>query len=259
MGVYDIACIMCGGPCYSVGKAKVHQWVNKWMLLTFDGSLVKCEQYNHSGGFKLPRDVTTGFATYMALGKGDNVRRFGIGMHQACHKFIKDRFGIELRYNHFNLRRIDASENSYAPVDYKPVSDYWGQAFEWDQAQERHPHVLLSPLTSEKNAARVARLFAQFKIKKEPRPSPMVSASMFAQGDRLLGGNGRVWLVRQGRWVELQDVEEVVAIPFGDASKLRNFGKTILKASFLKFQGNIAYFSGTVSALKAVRTHFARA
>lgn len=211
--MWDIFCVACGGPCYSMdGGDRTHEWLNKFVVLTTDMRAVKCTQYNGDGSFAKPKETTTNI--HSVGWNGTSLSRFGVGMHVHCHKYIQRESGIALRFNHFNAKRILNKQlnNTYDGVNYGNTNHYWQQLFHFTKVMaDKHEYIFASPLSDtadgKKNAMRISRIFKQFSIKNNKRPSPQVSATMFKEGEAALGGNGKAWKVKGGKWVQLDEGE----------------------------------------------------
>jgi hypothetical protein len=71
---------------------------------------------------------------------------------------------------------------------------------------DKNIYMMSDPLKTDKmNDIRLKKIITQFKFKTELRPSPSMSATFNKTGDIRIGNNGKFWIIKNNKWVELKD------------------------------------------------------
>jgi hypothetical protein len=146
---------------------------------------------------------------------GDDYPREGRGVfvHDDCWNYVKRKYRIELTYS--MLAVIPEAKEYYKvnkKIKYGKMEDYWGQDFKFDELlMDSNGYMCESPLRNTKNALRVNKILAQFKLNRDAsRKGPAVSATFYPEGTIKYGIRGSLWIKRQGKWVEMKNIERKV-------------------------------------------------
>ena len=81
----------------------------------------------------------------------------------------------------------------------------------------------------QKNINQINKNIKALKIKIN-RPSPSVSATFYEKGDYKIGNNNKIWIIKNGKWVDLHvsNVKKIIDIKIDDEkSKTFKFLKNI--------------------------------
>lgn len=139
---------------------------------------------------------------------------YGIYLHYDCWKFVKITYGIELHYNNLpvNYINIDKKTSLGIPpimnIDYGEIKKYWSQDMDfYKMYTDKNIYMIESPLiTSNKNNInRIKKIISQFKLKKELRPSPPISATFYKNNIIKLGNNKKFWIIKNNKWNEIKE------------------------------------------------------
>jgi len=135
----------------------------------------------------------------------------GIFVHFNCLKFVKINYNIELKFNNLPVRykNINFKNNGIPPVaniDYGIIQKYWDQDFKFNKIySDNNLYMLNNPLIDSKNANRIKKIISQFKLKKELRPSPQISATFYNNNEIKIGSNNNFWIVKNKKWSEINE------------------------------------------------------
>lgn len=130
----------------------------------------------------------------------------GIFIHTDCWKYIKINYNIELKFS--NLPKItDPFKNPLFDFTYGEIKNYWEQDFDFlNLVIDKKEYLCSSPLKNEKNITQIKKIINQLKIKNDPeRKGPAVSATFFNTNDIKLGSNKKFWIVKNNKWVEINE------------------------------------------------------
>lgn len=211
---YDVYCCICGNSCKSVDLEyleyifednlkekkeiiKKTKWCTKSFTLLSNNKIRKNTSMN-SCEDNLPS-------------KEDYF--YGIFIHTDCWKFIKINYGIELTYAHLPVNYIDINRKiPNAPpiigVNYGEIKKYWSQDMNIESMyKDKLLYMLDSPLitSNKKNISRIKKIISQFKLKKELRPSPPISATFYKNNTIKIGNNNKFWIIKNGKWNEIKE------------------------------------------------------
>ena len=137
----------------------------------------------------------------------------GVFVHDDCWKYVKKKYGVELTYN---MLAVIPEPREYRKVNkkikYGKMEDYWGQDFKFDELlMDTNGYMCESPLVNKKNALRINKILSQFKINTDKkRKGPAVSATFYPEKTIKYGINESLWVKKQGKWVEVKDIERKV-------------------------------------------------
>ena len=72
--------------------------------------------------------------------------------------------------------------------------------------QDNNIHMIIDPLKNDKmNNIRLKKIINQLKLKSTLRPSPSMSGTFNKTGDIRMGNNGKFWIIKNNKWVEIKD------------------------------------------------------
>jgi hypothetical protein len=222
---WDVFCCVCGNSCKGANVnylneefevmsgeeitkettteikniVKKLKWCNKFITLFSNNKNNKYNNYQVSCEDHLPF-------------KDDD--DYGIFMHYDCWKFVKITYGVELHYNNLPVNYIDISKKALlgAPplmnIDYGEIKKYWSQDMEfYKMSTDKNTYMLESPLVTSntKNINRIKKIVSQFKLKKELRPSPPISATFYKNNTIKLGNNNKFWIIKNNKWNQIKE------------------------------------------------------
>jgi hypothetical protein len=229
---WDVFCGICGLSCKGCGYeyledilntsdnelkkiSKDCNWLNKKIILNSNNKIKKFkyeEVENH-----LP---------FIA----DQIE-YGILLHYDCWKFVKINYGIELQYKHLPINyKIFKSGSGTPPlmkINYGEIKKYWGQDMDFEKMyKDNNMYMIQNPLipSNTKNISRIKKIISQFKLKKEQRPSPSISATFYKNNIIKIGNNNKFWIIKNNKWNEIK--EDVIKKSFNiKSNKLSYFGQ----------------------------------
>ena len=223
MGCWDIYCFVCGNTCHSsdiditlenyknknklnklIKKIKeinkITKWMNKCSMLLVNNKVVhNLKEINCNVGFCDKKGNH-----YEHLTNLNNIKEnSGIFLHTDCYKYVKLKFGIQLKFKDIPLRKI-YNHDKLLPINYGKIENYYKQYFNFfDVVKDNNSYLCYSPLMKEKNINQINKNSKALKIKIN-RPSPSVSATYYEKGDYKIGNNGKIWVIQNGKWIELK-------------------------------------------------------
>jgi hypothetical protein len=219
---WDSYCCICGNSCFgtsidtlleisSIHKKNIEikelkkiidniKWMNKKITLYANNKIKKIKK----------NDIFFECEQYLPY-KSDE--EYGIFAHFDCWYFIKVEYGIEVKYKHLPVNYIDINKNSLQrkpplmKIKYGDISKYWDQDFNFYQLYlDNNMYMLQSPLSDDvKNINRIKKIITQFKLKKNMRPSPSVSATFYKNNIIKIGNNNKFWIIKNGKWNEINE------------------------------------------------------
>jgi hypothetical protein len=239
MGCWDLYCPICGNTYYvnfinllendprAVALNKQTAWINKCAMLLADNTVVY-NVYESDCNINFVKD------NLFFLGDKkvspfvfDEYTNHGIFVHMDCLAFVKKYYGVNLKYgdlpiNH-DLQRIPL------PFKYGEISKYWSQHLDYiKMIDDGNIYMALSPLKNPENATRIKKIISQFKLKKEKRTGPSISATFFKSGDIKIGNNGNMWEISGGKWKEIRGkkmVKTEIIIKSNEKDFIKNMKK----------------------------------
>jgi hypothetical protein len=213
----DTFCCICGNSCYGGDYdylsftidepkdikdiANKIKWINKPAITLYSNNKNKKEKVNAE--------------TYLPFIDMYDSYDYGVFIHYDCWKFVKITYGIELKYNNLPVNYIDLQKKKtlndivgMLKINYGEITKYWHQDFDFHKINEdKNTWMLESPLNTSnvKNINRIKKIIAQFKFKKELRPSPPISATFYKINDIKIGNNNKFWIIKNNKWNEIKD------------------------------------------------------
>jgi len=240
MGCWDIFCFICGNNCNNLENEefsekypeykKLHKklnWKKNCTLLLLNNEVVHdCVERDCNVGFENVKTKSRYTANYnLDFDYFSNwITNYGIYLHTDCWKYIKNTYGIELKYSDlptFNTKL------TYEPlnINYGEITKYWGQDLNYRQMfLDKKIYMAFSPLESDnnKNLTRIKKIVSQLKLKKEVRKGPSVSATFYPDKTIKLGNNKLFWEKKNGKWSELTEKPIKKLYEFTSAPKNKN-------------------------------------
>ena len=175
MGCWDIYCLLCGNPCHSLiyndnNYLNLNEkefrlfknftdWLYRCTILTVNNEIIhNCREVSCNIDFVAPNKNK-----YIASLDYKSDKNKGIFIHDDCWKFIKNKYGVELKFSDL----AKTKETLYKPlsyIKYGEIENYWDQDFNFASIiKDKKLWMCLSPLTSSKNAKRVKHIIKQMK------------------------------------------------------------------------------------------------
>jgi hypothetical protein len=156
-------------------------------------------------------------------------------------------YNIKLTYS--NLPLIDNGKpNYYKPfeyINYGEIEHYWEQEFEFiNICIDKKQYLCSSPLKNDKNISKINKNINGMKISNKYilRPSPPISATYYKNNNIKLGNNGKLWIVKNGKWNEINEDMCKINITV-DLTKINSKQKSFLKKlSFIGQFNNYGVF-----------------
>lgn len=172
----------------------------------------------------------------------------GVFVHTDCYKYIKLKYNINLNYS--NLPLIDNKINYNIPlsfINYGDIKNYWRQDFQFEKIFiDNKQYLCSSPLKNDKNISQINKNINTIKLSTKyiTRPSPTVSATFYANNNIKVGNNGKLWIIKNGKWNEInKDYEAHKINIIVDYNKINSKQKTFLhKLSFISQYNNHGIF-----------------
>ena len=144
----------------------------------------------------------------------DNHENTGLFLHTDCWKFIKNKYGFDLKFRDLPYISIDDYYKVFSNIDYGKIETYYGQDFDFMKVViEKNEYLCLSPLKNGKNIKQIKKNINNLKIRNyEERKSPSTSATFYKKGDYKLGINNKFWIVKNNKWIEIKEKPVVFKI-----------------------------------------------
>lgn len=250
MGCWDIYCFVCGNTCHSSdidtiiesdkNKSNINfvkslkdmnkksKWMDKCSMLLVNNKVVhNLKEINCNVMFKDNKGNH-----YEQLTSLSNIKdNHGIFLHTDCYKYVKLKFGIRMSFKDIPLRKINNNDKLLF-INYGKIEDYYEQYFNFlDVVKDNNSYLCYSPLMKGRNINQIDKNVKSLKIKIN-RPSPSVSATFYEKGDYKIGNNNKIWIIKNGKWVELKVslVKKNIDIKIDDSS-----------SKIFKYLNNISY------------------
>ena len=225
MGCWDVFCCICGNSCRQLDNynedeflqvmsnkeykelIKKSKWLkNTTMLLQNNKVINGCREVGCNVDFK-GKDGKL----YMAVDVDNTVSyisndgNIGIFIHTNCWKYVKIKYKVELKYSDIPLEIIN--KRFKPPIKYGDITQYQKQDMDYVKMfQDNNIHMIIDPLKNDKmNSIRLKKIINQLKLKATLRPSPSMSATFNKTNDIRMGNNGKFWIIKNNKWVEIKD------------------------------------------------------
>jgi len=176
----------------------------------------------------------------------------GVFIHTDCYKYIKLKYNIKLTYS--NLPLIDDGklhwERPIKYINYGEIERYWEQYLQFEKiCIDKKQYLCSSPLKNDKNISKINKNINALKISNKYilRPSPPISATFYENNNIKVGNNGKLWIVKNGKWNEInKDICEInITVDF---TKINSKQKSFLKKlSFISQYNNHGIFVKTIT------------
>jgi hypothetical protein len=95
MGIFEVFCVACGGPCSS--EERLTAWCNAWVIVTEEGAY-ECQDYDGYGGFTDTDNPRQTIDAFMPEWGAERVRKHGIGFHKVCWLLVGAPFYKDVRH-----------------------------------------------------------------------------------------------------------------------------------------------------------------
>ena len=276
MGCWDIYCCICGNSCVSLHEenmvleefrkvisikecadlVKKSKWIKKATMLLQNNKIVHgCERVGDNVEFE-GKNGKKYEAIWDSLNPFDSNYEFdtiGIFIHTNCWKYIKIKYKKELKYSDIPLEF--KNKKITHQIDYGSITKYQQQEMDYYKMyNDKNMYMLSDPLKTDKmNNIRLKKIINQFKLKTELRPSPPMSATFNKTGDIRIGNNGKFWIIKNNKWVEIKDkiIKKSVIININNKSVLQKMQKSNIlqlgeKNTKLIFINNFIYKKNTI-------------
>ena len=231
---WETYCCICGNSCVSLRQfiknidnfeefiedkstsikdlVKKSKWVEKATMLLQNNKVVHgCKEIVSNGVFgdknsKKYIEILSFLRT--SIGGFDGLRDYnniGIFIHTNCWKYIKIKYKKELKYSDIP---VEFKNKTLIPqINYGSITKYQHQDMDYLKIiNDKNIYMISDPLKTDKiNNIRLKKIITQFKLKTELRPSPSMSATFNKTGDIRIGNNGKFWIIKNNKWVEIKD------------------------------------------------------
>lgn len=148
MGIFDVYCLACGGPCSVPAKFKFAKWCNSWVVVTEEG-VVQVDQYDNYGRFRNRKN----HREFVKAFRDDDGTPGGFGFHKACWEIVGRPKYDDLRHIKRRVYSNDSQKASY------PLRYAQGQLFEFEKVKPSDMFRLENPLKNSKNRESIQKLF----------------------------------------------------------------------------------------------------
>lgn len=236
----EFACIVCGNYChnqqyYDTQYDDETNWMNKLVMLLKTNKIVHnivqsaCNMEFDDDIEKKRYTYDPGDFTYICGSKcefDESIikRNTGTFIHTDCWNFIKNEYGLELKYSDLPYKlgkyTVITDDMTVAPhdkIDYGEISNYYDYShIEYDRMMDDgNTWMMTSPLSkNEKNVKRIKKIIKQL-IRTDPnRKSPLSSATFYDDGDIKIGKNNKLWVIKNGKWVKIDKETIIKSINF---------------------------------------------
>jgi len=151
MGIWENFCFICGNSCVPNSEYLTKtqsKFIKKCTLLLPDNSIIhNCKESLNTFYDSKGNDYYYINSKHSSL--NDLPTKFCLFLHTDCWKFIKNEYDIKLKYGDI-IVKIKKNNDSYPPIDYvnyKPISNYWEQFFNYEQvSNDKNNYILDSQL-----------------------------------------------------------------------------------------------------------------
>lgn len=189
------------------------KWLEECTFLTAHNKIIKkCEEVECNTSFKSNNGDYFQHSTERVpyLSKYINGKYYypphGLFVHTNCWMFIKNKYGIELKYSDLPILNVNPAEiNIFDFVKYKDIQKYWEQEFDYLQLLcDNNEYLCYNPLMNI-NTNIINTIFSHLKIRKN-RPSPLSSASFYDEGMIKIGNDNKFYIIKNKKWMKINDV-----------------------------------------------------
>lgn len=213
------------------------EWMNNCTFLSaFNDIIHKCQEASCNIEF-VTKDRS--FIHYIIRDVNqEDYHSHGVFLHTDCWKFIKNKYGIELKYS--DLPILDTERKSpikiFDFVNYGLIQNYWGQDFDFLQLiMDGNEELCMSPL--EVNNKNIPKVFSKLKIKMD-RTGPSTSATFYDENTMKIGNNEKFWIIKKNKWTEIKHeiVEFTIIVNKNNRffKSLNYLGEASMKPVFIK-------------------------
>lgn len=245
-----------------LNKFKKHTlWMNKCtMLLTNNEVKHNCKEIACNFIFadkNKKKHYTHLMEDYNVCFYEDRYIDSGVFIHTDCYKYIKLKHNIKLTYS--NLPLLDNGKPNYYKlfkyINYGEIEHYWEQYFQFEKiCIDKKEYLCYSPLKNDKNILQINKNINGMKISNKYilRPSPPISATYYKKNNIKLGNNGKLWIVKNSKWNEINEDMYNINITI-DLTKINSKQKSFLKKlSFISQFNNYGVFVKTITFKKNI-------
>ncbi len=148
MGVFDVFCLACGGPCYARPGFNSTNWCNDWIVVT-DRGAVNCAGYDGYGGFRNSDRVGDIVDAFKPDSSVNDIG--GFGFHKVCWQIIGFPFYRQLIHIHREVFNNHAERHKYL------LSFAFAQDYNFDKFTRENMWMLQNPLKNRRNFTRILR------------------------------------------------------------------------------------------------------
>ncbi len=197
---------------------KTTKWLSKCSFLTSDDKLIKnVQEISCNGDFKDSKNNIYYQYSNSNYNDHDFITRSSLGVfiHNDCKEFIKKNYKIDIRFSDipvFTEKKVYNKINKL--IDYGPIEKYWEQYFNYIECTlDSNQYMCENPLTNTKNATRIKKIISQLKLNTNlKRTGPSVSATLYPTNTIKFGLNKKIWIKKNGKWMEIKEQIETVEI-----------------------------------------------
>lgn len=227
------------------------KWLDKCSFLTSDNKLIKnVKEISCNGEFKDSKGNM--YDQYSNYNNYDFVNRCngGLFIHNDCIQFVKKNYSIDIRFSDvpvFTEKNLFKKINKL--IDYGLIEKYREQYFNYiDCTLDSNQYMCENPLTNTKNATRIKKIISQLKLNTDlKRAGPPVSATLYPQNTIKFGLNNKIWIKKNGKWMEIKEPIETIEIEVNkNQTKLNKFLDVIV---YLYEPSTIPIFIQSVKAI----------
>lgn len=194
MGCWDVYCPLCGLPLNTINSNDIQKSMYECTIL-----------FNSNKIMHNAREVACNINFHVKKEEFNNLinnPKSFIVMHTDCWKYIKKEKNIELKYSDFPIVKKLYNENSFFNfnISYKPISNYWNQDFDVINFL-KDGGIIDSPLKNSLQGKFINNIFKKLDIKID-RKGPRVSATLYEEGDLLIGTDNIFWQIKNNKWIK---------------------------------------------------------
>jgi hypothetical protein len=204
MGCFDVFCPLCALPLNTIKRPEIKSWLYKCTILFSSNKII------HNAG-ESACNINFYHKNEEFNNLINNPKSF-IVMHTDCWKYIKKEKKIELRYSDFPIVKKLYTDYHFFTfnISYKPRSNYWNQDFDIIEYL-KDGNIIDSPLKNNLQGKFINSIFKKLDIKLD-RQGPRVSATLYEEGDLLIGKDKNLWEIKKNKWVKTNSFKKVCVI-----------------------------------------------
>jgi len=226
MGIWDVYCVICGGPTRNDFKKGTYlsspkgemtvqktitkyNWLDKLVLISSTEEVINTTSgdYNDSGEFELDINYVVAPLNWPSgddFDDTDTDEREAVLCHKACYNYLKAKLGYTLKFSDI-CRLLSTSDNFFKNKSgYGLNKKYFSQFYDYYGAYNENSWLLEEPTKNKENGDRILDMWKPLAKKfksKGPRPSPCRSATEFKSGTVKVGYDGNLWTVSKNKWI----------------------------------------------------------